>query len=394
LKRTIDPKSASPEIDWYYSIKHVKEAYTGKKPISEVGITREGDDLVITLERPMPTLPFILSMPSAGPIRKDVIEANGGKWDYRHPSTGSYAISVYKPSSEVLLIPNPHARKPGLRPIQIRILQEEVTAMNLFEGGRLDIISSVIPSEADRLRKAGLLQTEPSSQVVYIAMNPTKAPLNDPTWRRAIAAQMDREGLSIAERKLFEPSTSFIPRTLDNGIKLAPIKADAEAVKIRAISPKPKIRLTYAESAVNKIIAEKIQNDLKKSLNLNITLEPMELKMLMSRLFNDPPEMYFLMKGALFDDPIAHLDAFTSIPGPNFARYQSEEYETLLAKVKTLAGGPKRTEAIRAANRLLVEKDVIIVPLLLRMQVFGVSKSLKNFQVSPFQVIDYGALTK
>ncbi len=51
-------------------------------------------------------------------------------------------------------------------------------------------------------------------------------------------------------------------------------------------------------------------------------------------------------------------------------------------------------ELVKKANRLLVERDVALVPLLLRLQVFGVSKTLKGFQVSPYQVIQLPQLEK
>jgi hypothetical protein len=46
------------------------------------------------------------------------------------------------------------------------------------------------------------------------------------------------------------------------------------------------------------------------------------------------------------------------------------------------------------ANRILIERDMVAVPILLKLQVFGVSKAAKNFAVSPYQVIRLEQLTK
>src|SRR5690606_8042834 len=103
-------------------------------------------------------------------------------------------------------------------------------------------------------------------------------------------------------------------------------------------------------------------------------------------------EMYYLGKSALFDDAIGHLDIFSSASGPNFSRYESDEYQKLLTELRTTPLGAERAKLVKRANRHVVERDTIVVPLLLRLQVFGVSKSLKSFRVSPYQVIQLSSL--
>lgn len=392
LMRTLEPKTASPDVDHFYSITGAREYSKSGK--GSVGVTREGEELVIKLDQPQPSLNLILSLPSAGPMRKDTLEANAGKWRFDLPVTGAYKITSYKPSEEVRLEPNPLSRAPGLRPIHYRILPEEITAMNLFETGKMDIIMSVVPTEVERLKKKGLIKTAPSTTVIYLAMNSTREPMNDPSVRRAIASSIDRTGLVTALRNLYEPSYSYVPKNMETGLpsKALNFPKDVAAVKARAL--KPRIRLAYADSASNKMIAEKIQSDLKQTLGLALTLEPMELKTLIQRLFNDPPEMYFLGKSAFFDDPYIHLDSFSRHPQPNFARYESDAFEKLLEKIKSQPFGKERSQTVREANALLIEKDAVVVPLLTRMQIFGVQPTIKNFQVSPYQVINLGRLEK
>src|SRR5262249_37435439 len=158
--------------------------------------------------------------------------------------------------------------------------------------------------------------------------------------------------------------------------------------------PKPRLNLAFATSAANKLIAEKIQFDVAKNLGLKLTLQPMELKSLLARLASDPPDLYLLGKSAMFDDPINHLNAFTNSPEVNFSRYRNSEYEKLVELIKITDPGPERTGLARRANQILIEVDVVAVPLLLRLQVFGVSKLARGFQVSPYQVIQLSELDK
>lgn len=394
LKHLLAPETASQDAELFFAIRGARDYFMGKKPHTELGVTRENDELVIRLERRDPTLPFVLSLPSAAPLRKDTFEAAGNKWNHRLPVTGPYQISVYKPASEIRLEPNPHYPGPPRKPILYRILQEEMTALNLFEAGRLDIISTVTPTEAERLRQKGLIKTAPSTTVFYLSFNVSRPPFNDLNWRRAVAASIDRRGLGVILQGLYEPTPTFIPKTLEGFEELEPLSAEKEIMKIRSLEKKPKIRLAYGASAASKLIVEKVQSDLKSALGINLELEPMELKTLLHRLQSDPPEIYYLGKSALFDDAIAHLEVFNSASGPNFSRYKSKEFQDLLMKIKTTPLGPDRTALVKQANRLLVERDTVVVPLALRLQIFGVSKSIKNFRVSPYQVIDLAALAK
>jgi ABC-type oligopeptide transport system substrate-binding subunit len=104
--------------------------------------------------------------------------------------------------------------------------------------------------------------------------------------------------------------------------------------------------------------------------------------------------MYFLGMSAIYDDPMNQLNTFSSLAEPNFSLYKSQAYEALLEKIKTTPLGEARAELARQANRMVAETDVVVVPIVLRLQVFGVSKKLNGFKVSPYQVIDLAHLSK
>jgi len=392
LRYALSPKTASPNTPYYFKIKNARQVFSGKLAADKLGVRREGDELVIELEQPDPGLLRALSLPAAGPLRQDFLDKNKGEWNEKAPTTGDYTIAVYHPASEIRLAPNPHRRRPGQRPILYRILQEEVTAMNLFEAGRLDIITTITPTEIDRLRKKDLIRTVPSTTVFYFSFNHASAPFNDIDWRRAIAGSIDREGLTKLLNGIYLPQTSYVPKPLEGALGYHPLEFKEAAAKVRASPKKPRVRLAYGASALTKIVGEKVQSDLKKKLGLEVTLEPMELKTLLARLKSDPPEMYFLGMSGMYDDPLNHLEAFSNVVEPNFSRYGSDEYEKLMEGVRGTAQGPERDRIARAANQLLVEKDIALVPAVLRLQVFAVNRELAGFHASPYQVIQLNEL--
>jgi oligopeptide transport system substrate-binding protein len=197
LRRLFDPKTASPNAEFLFAIRGAKDAYFGKSAIDQIGVTKDGVDLIIELAKPDPTLLFELTFPSASPLRKDVFDAHHGVWSFRFPTTGNYTIATYRPSDLIELKPNPfYLNNPGRRPIRYRVLTEEITAMNLFEAGRLDVISNVTLTELERLKKKGLVQIFPGTTVFYFSFNISKPPFNEPEWRRAVASSLDREGIA------------------------------------------------------------------------------------------------------------------------------------------------------------------------------------------------------
>lgn len=394
LRRTLDPKTASPNADYFFSIKAARDVFSGKAPVESLGVSKVGDELLIQLEKPDPSLLMILTMPSAAPLRQDVLIANKGEWNYRFPVTGDYQISVFKPDEVIELVPNKYGKTPDSQVIRYRILQEETTALNLFESSRLDVLSTVPMDQIERFRQKNLLKFVPSTSVFYLSFNVSKPPFNDIDWRRAVASSIRRKELAGLLHGAFEATTSYLPKSLDGTMSYKELKFETAIKKISTQADKPRIKLAFGASAFTRLTTEKIQSDLEKSLGVRVELEPSELKVLLAKLKTDPPHMYFLGMSALYNDPLNHLNAFTHIAEPNFSRYQSKSYDNIIEKIKVTEPGKKRTALARQANLILVEEDIVVVPVVLRTQVFAVSSGISGFHLSPYQVIHLSSLRK
>lgn len=393
LRRALDPKTASPNSGFFFAIQNAKAVFAGKMPPDKLGISIEKGELVIQLDRVDPTFLYELTLPTAGPIRQDLLDAAHGKWNTLWPVTGDFQITVNKPAELIELTPNPVKSK-SQQKIIYRILPEEVTALNLFDAGRLDVITTIPPTEIARLRKKNLIQMIPSTTVFYLSFNMSKAPFSQPDWRRAIASSIDRDGLIKVLNGQYLPITSLVPPPLEGAPSYHAIFDPAVISEIKNIQPKPRVRLAYGASAFTKLVTEKLQSDLRQKLGLTVELEPMELKTLLARLQSDPPEMYFLGMSAMFDDPMNQLNAFSNFSDPTYSHYNNPEYEKLCDAIRMTPKGEKRTGDVVRANQILTDRDAAVVPLVLRNQVFGVNKNLQGFHVSPYQVIQLNALSR
>jgi oligopeptide transport system substrate-binding protein len=396
FQRLLDPNQASPNAEFFFRIKNANDIFTKKMPVEQLGVTAKGKDLVIVLSEPDPSFPLELSLPAAAPLRRDLFESNKGKWKFDFAVTGDYTVTKYIPDDIIELTPNPQRAAKDQQKIVYHILTEDTTALNLLEAGKMDIITTVPFSEIERLRTAGLIQTVPSTTVFYLSFNHSREPFNDVNARRAIYEAIDtttRQDLEKILKQTYAPIESYIPNSLD-GYFVSPPHYSKKTITPPATLQNKRVKLSFGASSFTKLVTEKLQNDLKLKLGIQLELEPMELKMLLGRLRADPPDMYLLGMSAIYNDPLNQLKAFGTYSGPNFSRYQNSEFETLLGKVRTQPAGKKRAQFAREANKLLVQKDFALLPLVLRTQVLGVSKKIKGFHLSPYQVIALSLLQK
>ena len=394
LRHGLDPKTNGPNAEYFFAIKNAREVFRGQMPLDKLGVSRDGDKVLIELSQPDPLLYLELALPAGSPLREDIYKAHGNRWSTDFPSTGDYKITAYKPADEIDLEPNPFAVTPGKQNIIFKILTEEITAMNLFESSRLDIIMTVTASEIESLKKQQLIQVVPSTSTYFLSFNTSKPPFDDIEWRRAVAGSIDREGLVKSLYGGFLPATSYLPPMIAGSLPYKPLVETAAIAKIKALKNKPRLHYAFGASAFTKTVAEKLQNDLSKNLGVQLELEPVELKTLIGRLRNDPPSMYFIGMSASFNDPITQLNSFSTASEPNFSRYVSASYQAQLEELRAEPFGPKRTQIATDLNRTLIDKDVVVVPIVLREQVYGVQKNIKGFHLSPYQTIHLGQLTK
>lgn len=397
IKHVLDPKVASIDADSFMAIQHAREVYYNKASPETLGIKKAGDELVVELARPEPAFLMSLTLPASAPLRKDLIEANKGKWTIRHPVTGDYRIAAQS-SEEIRLEPNPQAKRSGQAPIVFKILAEGPESVRLLENGELDILSRVTLSSIDELKEKGLVKTAPSTTVFYLSFNISKSPFEQKSFRRAVASAVDRKSIVDRLKGTFRSTTSYLPRELD-GFTSLPVIKDPQAVqamkKAVATGLKTPVRLAYAKSEVAEILAEEIKDDLVKKIGLEVKLEPVDLlKDLLQRLSKEPPEMYILGKTAAYNDSLSHLTAFSNTPDANYSRFRSPEYEHLIDEIHMNPSSAKRMDLIRRANQILVQNEVVLVPLAQREQAFGISPQIKGFRVNPYQIIQLAKLRK
>jgi oligopeptide transport system substrate-binding protein len=375
LEHALNPKTAARDASLLQSIKSVKAEHPW---------------LTITLKQPDSSLLSALTMPLAGPLKKSFLKE--GNWHAGAPSSGPYRLGLHKLDREILLEPNAHF--PGARlPLSFRVIPEESTALNLFEVGELDILTTIPSTETKRVGQIGNLIASPSAASFYLSFNVKKKPFGEPRLRRVIAGAINRESLVKLQPDSLAPALGYLPSALP-GAKAATALTSPEDLawakeQVKALG---EVNLVYPASALASTLVQRLQNDLSISLGLKIKLEPLEWKAYLGRLAGDAPGFFYMGYSAVFNDAIAHLKLFASNEPDNRSQFKSAEYDRLLEIVKTKIG-PARLKAVEKAAAIL-EQEAVVIPLLERKQLHGLRKGVQGFSVNPYGVMDLRLLRR
>jgi oligopeptide transport system substrate-binding protein len=225
VKRTIDPVTGSQYAYVLYSILNAQAVNEGSEEVTldDVGVSCDDEALtcVFTMESPAPWFPSIASMWVTFPTPAWVIEANGANWIEPGlvSSNGPYVIEKWIHGGELDLIKNPFW--PEADSVQIErvdgvIIQEQSTALALYENNELDVVEDMPLPEIDRILADPQLSQEfysaPQACTYYYGFVHTKPPMDDARVRQAFAQSIDRQALIDNVLKGGQiPATSFAP---------------------------------------------------------------------------------------------------------------------------------------------------------------------------------------
>lgn len=158
-------------------------------------------DLQVQFTLNEPFAPFLntLAHAAAHIMSPAAIEQYGESYGEHPVGTGPYRFVEWVRGERLVLerFDAYFGGTPPLERIEYRIVPEASTRVALLETGEADVILRVSPDEAARLADAeGItLKTTPTSRVMFMAINLTRAPFDDVRVRQAINHAVDVRGI-------------------------------------------------------------------------------------------------------------------------------------------------------------------------------------------------------
>lgn len=385
FRRLLDPKTAARYAFIQYVIKNAEKANAGKAPLDQVGV-RALDDrtLEITLEKPTPFLPGLLTHYTAYPIPAHAVRKYGDDWIKPGVmvSNGAYTLTAWVPHDHIALSKNPKfydAANVAIDTVHFIPIEVESTAFARFRAGEIDaflgkygfpindmpIINRDYPGQAHIV---------PQLAIDYIIGNTRKPPFDDARARRAVSLCLDRE--VIAEKVVKAgavPAYSFVPPGTAGYHNAAQLdfkdwpmdKKRAEARRLLAeagyTDRKPlefEFRTMALPSTRRTIIAA---SQLLKECGIVTHIFLSETKIYYTNLQMFDFTMGVAAWGADYNDPLTFLYLLDSRAGPyNYQGYTNPAYDRLMDEAQTTLDLDVRAGILAKAEQLALDESGVI----------------------------------
>ncbi|MFZ5862229.1 MAG: peptide ABC transporter substrate-binding protein [Nitrospirota bacterium] len=398
-KRLLDPKTAAQYAYFLYPVANAKAYNTGAlADASTVGVRAlSATELEVLLDRPLAYFPSLTTFMVTFPQRRDLIERYGDHWTDpgRLVTNGPFRLDSWRHEYRLLLSANPtyYGGKPAIDRVAMYVVNERTTELTLYETGDLDY-AQLPPEAIPSFEGAPEHRRLPILRGYYAGFNVTKPPFTDARVRQAFALAIDREEFPNILRGGERAARGWVPPGMfgyepDVGLPYDPdrarrLLAEAGFPEGRGLPP---VEYVFNTGPVNTLIAENLQAQWKRNLNVDVRLDNVEWKVYLKRLEQDAPAIFRLGWGADYPDPDNFLALFTKDSGNNHTRWANAHYDALIADAASESDSNRRLTMYREAQRLLTEQDVPIIPLFTHVQNMLVKPWVRGLDVNAMEIM-------
>ena len=384
IKRALDAKtSTSIYADM---LSPIVEAYAGKGYVENIGV-KTPDDFTIefTLTSPCSYFLKLVCLQCCYPSKDGVATAANSSW-YTNPATnlanGAYYMTEYVEGQYYKLAKNPNyydADKVQIEEITVKQIDDATAAASAYKTGELDMATNLPAYIISEYKGKDDLILQPNVTTRFILFNKTKAPFDNVNVRLAITTALNREDICKSVGEDYVASTSFVGKSmlsnLGNGMKFSDesgelvTESEAKAKEYLAAAGYPDgagfptVTYNYPNNEQDKLIAQAIQAQLKKVLNINIELNGLESQVCVSERKAGNFDMTRHNWSADYDDPMDYLLMWVSSSGLNDAKINDTEFDKLCADATAEMDANKRNELMHKAEKLLVTEKAYVAPI-------------------------------
>jgi oligopeptide transport system substrate-binding protein len=412
-KRLLNPKTGASYANNLYYLKNGEEYNTGKiSDASQVGVkAKDNYTLVVTLKAPCSYFLSLTVNPSLYPVNRKVVEAAGDKWA-NDPKTfignGPFKLANWVHQEKLEFVPNPkywNKTKVKLNKLVCYAIEEQSTALTMFETDKMDLLDELPRQEIPRLETEKLIKYSPSIGTYYYLINVKKAPFDDARVRKALALAIDRGQIVKYVTKGGEkPSIGFVPYgvpdaapdsdfrevggnyhkdgDIDTAKKLLAAAGYSDTGKF------PTIQILYNTSETNKQIAEVIQEMWKKNLGVNATLTNQEWKAYLASRKQGDFQIARASWIGDYVDPMTFMDLWVSDSGNNYSRWVNSDYDKLIDKAKNTTNAKLRLQTLHQAEKLLMN-EMPIIPIFFYTRPYVMKNWVKGVRYSAVGLVDF-----
>jgi oligopeptide transport system substrate-binding protein len=415
IHRVFDPEVNCHNAGIFYCIKGGEDFNTGKGSKENVGAKATDDKtLVITLTEPLPYFAQLLTFANITPVPESKTQgaANSayGATAEELSQCGPYYVSEWTRGTQVILKKNPNywdAANIKLDEIDMLLAQDENTRQQLFDTGKIDILSNVRSEYVDSLKskidaKTVTLISEPQARNAYICFNNNdpKGVFTNEKIRKAFAIAFDRDAYCTSVLKKNKAAGGLIPygmsigtdefRSLYKEPMSELLSQDPKALLQEGLKEIGKegqtLEITFLQKNSDnetKVAAEYYQNQWQTKLGVKVNIETASD----NSSFNNQVSkgLYQVCEtgwGADYNDPMTFFQCYTTGDGNNPAFFSDATYDQLVNANKTETDMAKRGENFAKAEKILTVDKCGMSPVTFGYQNVVMNSKLKGVYIN------------
>ncbi|PTX59990.1 dipeptide transport system substrate-binding protein [Melghirimyces profundicolus] len=392
-KRMVDPKNAFPSSFLAFYIEGAEEYNAGKGQKGDIKVEAVDEKtLRVRLKEPTGFFLKLIATPAFFPVHKKTVEKDPKRWESDAStilSNGPFKLTEWKHDSELKAVKHGgywDQESVKLGGIHWSMVNDENTEYQMFQSGELDAVENVPTELKQELIQSGKAKTDPVASIYYYRMHTEMEPFHNKKIRKAFSLAINRQeiidhvvqggqkpamahvpyGMKQPDGKEFrEDGGSFFK---DHDVKKAK-QLLKEGMKEEGYEKLPPITMTYNTDDTHKVVAEALQEMLRKNLDVKVKLQNKEWKVFLAEQRAGKLQFSRSTIPADYADPLNYLELFqTGHPG-NRVAYSNKEYDHLVAKIRNTEDEKERFKLMHEAEAMFMD-DMPILPIFFGTRVY------------------------
>lgn len=417
MQRVLDPKTAAPYASTYYSLAGAREYNTAlgtkeaPKTPSDAQLTdlrnavgvkaQDAKTVVYTLRTADPSFLNRLASPASYGVRQDIVAKFGDRWTESGNivSNGPFMLGEWAHEQRLVLVPNPnyYGEKAKLQRLVVNIIPEDAAAYAAYLAGDLDVVG--VPSAVLRDVSApsnpvnAQLRKMPDLATFGVFMNAAQPPFDNQKVREAFSMAIDRDAfVQGVQQGAGVVTLGWIPPGMpgysaEAGKQWAYDPAKAKKALADAGFPEgrnlPKVTYTVTSTDSNRLVGQFLQDQLKKSLNVEIALDFVDARTFGQRFTANQFSMATVTWTAGWPYPDNFLaDLFMSDGNNNHVAYKDAKFDDLMKRAASETEDKKRLALYDEAHKLLLSAAAV-APMYNRLSFVLVKPKVKDLTLTP-----------
>jgi oligopeptide transport system substrate-binding protein len=381
FQRLFDPEAGGQGYyaGFYTAIAGAGEFMAGEGTAEAVGVSAIDDHtLQIKLVAEQPTLPTLLALWPASPLRQDVIEQHGAAWTEpgNMISNGPFVLADYTPQDSIVLEANAAYvgdDEPTLQRMVYRIIPEDSAALIAYENGEIDM-TTIPQSDASRFEgDAEQLRFE-QLETYALQYNTAAPPFDNALVRQAFSQAIDREayvasvlqGVGAAGTGWLPPGMPGYDASVGSDLAFDPVAAQATLAEAGYPNGDgfPSVTLTVGNLEPFIVAAEFVQAQLSENLGIDVAIEPLDEAAFGESYMTGGFQVVWQSWFADYADPENFLaQQFATEGGFNVFGYSNPQVDELLSQAATTLDQAERLALYDQAHRIIIDEDQAVTPI-------------------------------